>query len=162
MGLEVLIREGTSLVIHPDQVRQWKNAGLDIEREFVKLQNMLAPVLQTVSTSGPGASSTSAPDAAAIVEADADEEEAPADAEPANESTVTFESLEKLEASDKVTLRVGSGIAGLELLLTEGEKVYLLADKAKVIPRHSILGGFGAGKLLDLEPLHFPRLFVPF
>lgn len=109
MGLEVLIREGTSLVIHPDQVRQWKNAGLDIEREFVKLQqmhkekfmNMLAPVLETVSTSGPGASSTSAPDAAAIVEVDADEEEAPADPEPANESTVTFESLEKLEASDK-------------------------------------------------------------
>ena len=155
MGLEVLVREGTNLVIHPDQVRQWKNAGLEIEREFLKLQDahkekymgLLSPVLrESCQTQVAGASGASAPDA--IVEAEPEEDPEPP--QPENSSAETFESLQKLEESDKVAAKVPSAVAGVEILLTEGKNVYLLSEKAKVIPRHSVLGGFGAGKFLDV------------
>ena len=41
-----------------------------------------------------------------------------------------------------------SEVAGVVLLRTSSGKVFLLSEKDKALPRHSILGGFGTGKYL--------------
>lgn len=144
MKLEVLVRDGTKIVIHPDQVRMWKSKGEKYEADFLELSNqhtekyegMLASVIQQ---SAAGASSTSAM-------AEVDDEPPPEVEEGPEPELVSFESLAKLEAADPVAVRVSSEVAGVELLKTASNKLFLLAEKQKSIPRFAIIGGFGSGK----------------
>lgn len=157
LGLEVLVRDGTKLNIHKDQVKQWRNSGELISKEFSllestheeKFQSMLAPMIAAAGTSQTQAST-------ALVEAQGEEEDetngagAGAGTEPV-EGLTTYESLAKLEQEDKVKIKVPTAVPGVEVLLTENGKVFLLADKLKVVGRHSVLGGYGTGKLLVLH-----------
>ena len=153
MSLEVLVREGTKLVIHPDQVRQWQAKGPKFEEEFQELrqahtekyETMLASMIQ--QSSG-GASAGASQLVAAEVEDEPEQSENQAEGEP---ELVKFESFAKLSEADPVTIRTASEITGVELIKTASKKNFMMADKQKAIPRHSILGGFGTGKQLASE-----------
>lgn len=156
LSLEVLVREGSRVVIHQDQEKQWKNSGGEIERVFQdlkahhveKFQSLLSPMLAQTSEAQPagtGPSTASEQSVAAIADDDLPEVPDPA-AGAAPEAVTTFESLEKLEAEDKIKVRTASELAGVELLKTESGKIFIFSEKAKVVPKHTILGGFGSGK----------------
>ena len=154
MSLEVTVREGTKMVIHPDQVRQWQSRGEKFADEFKQIQKehsekyegMLASIIQ-------GTSSGSASQVGAH-EGGEDEDEGDGAAEsnpdpPLQNPLQTFESLEKLQEADPVTVKVASEIAGVELLRTTSKKIFVMSEKEKGIPRFAVLGGFGTGKRLS-------------
>ena len=148
------MREGTKLVIHPDQCRQWQSKGEKYAEEFnslreehaAKYESMLTTIIQQSSS----AASVSTPAAvtAAAAEAEDDAGDPAPEAAEEEQPLVTFESLEKLQAADPVAVKVVSEIAGVELIRTNSKKIFLYAEKAKAIPRNAILGGFGTGKQL--------------
>ena len=156
LSLEVLVREGSRIVIHQDQEKQWKNSGGEIEHAFTELkaqhmekfQSLLSPILTQTAEATAGQSSTPGTGQSVPAIADDGPEEvpdpAPTTATP--EAVATFESIEKLEAADKIKVRTASELAGVELLRTESGKVFLFSEKGKVVPKHTILGGFGSGK----------------
>ncbi len=163
LQLEVCVREGTTLKIHPDQVKQWKSSGAEFEQNFEELRNRHAETYAnslsglitqalTPAVSGPGAAAAAASptEAAVIPIEDEHEEPEPPQTQPQVQLT-TFESLEKLQESETVDAKCVSEVAGIELLRTSSGKIFLLSDKEKAIPRHTILGGFGTGKYLGLR-----------
>ena len=167
MSLEVLVREGTKLVIHPDQVRQWQAKGPKFEEEFQalrqlhteKYETMLASMIQSAGASSAGAGQIVAADL------EVDEREQTQSQAAAEPELVRFESIEKLTEADPVTVRTASEITGVELIKTASKKIFVMADRQKAIPRHSILGGFGTGKRLaslrrDFLKDFFPRMIL--
>ena len=98
MSLEVLVREGTKLVIHPDQVRQWQAKGPKFEEEFQELrqahtekyETMLASMIQ--QSSG-GASAGASQLVAAEVQDEPEQSENQTEGEL---ELVKFESFAKL------------------------------------------------------------------
>ena len=156
LSLEVLVREGSRIVIHQDQEKQWKNSGGEIEHAFSELkaqhvekfQSLLSPILAPTGEAAAattGQSSAPGQSVPAIADDEPEEVQEPApNATP--EAVATFESLEKLEAADKIKPRTASELAGVELLRMESGKVFIFSEKGKVVPKHTILGGFGSGK----------------
>ena len=157
MGLQVCVRRGTQLVIHPDQIKQWTNSGQELADAFQKLKehhdakymNALSSIIQA-----PAASSNQT--GSAVVAAVVADETAEGEAEnqdpgasggsgPSPEK-VTFESFDKLNQEDPIETRCASEVSGIELLLGKSGKVYICSDKDKVVPKFSVLGGFGTGK----------------
>lgn len=73
-----------------------------------------------------------------------------AEAKDAEEEAVSgltvFESFESLQAKDSVAARCQSEAGGVELLLGASKKIYIMSDKKRVLPRHTLLGGYGTGK----------------
>lgn len=164
MSLQVCVRQGTQIVIHPDQQRQWTSSGAEIEAEFKSLKSdhdrLYASALSQVIKER-GQTTTS------VVEAcgeDDDGGEAGADAAaPVQdaESTatpVTFESVEKLLEKDPAENRCSSEVAGIELFLGKSGNVYICSEKDRILGKFSVLGGFGTGKHLgsfSLQVLFF-------
>lgn len=146
MALEVLQREGTKLVIHPDQVRMWQSKGPKFADEFNELrrlhaekyEGLLADLIQQSSGTG----------SQVVPTEEGNEEETPERNEP-EPTLTTFESLDKLAAVDPVACKCASEIAGVELIRTTSKKIFLFSEKQKAIPRHAIIGGFGTGKSFD-------------
>ena len=60
----------------------------------------------------------------------------------------TFASMEELESTDPVAARCASEITGVEILKAKSGKIYLLSDKARIIPKHTLVGGYGTGKTI--------------
>lgn len=155
-SLEVLVREGTKMVIHRDQVKQWTNAGSDYEKEFEAIRSRHAESFQN-SLSSVISSQATGQSSQALVAVQDDEDAAPiaqsevAGAEQPQAAPVAFESVDKLDAVDKIKIRINSEVTSVELLKTESGKVFLLCDKAKVVPKHALLGGFGSGKYLCIS-----------
>ena len=159
MSLEVLVREGTKLSIHRDQVKQWTNAGCDYEKDFEALrshhaehfENLLASVISGGASSGQ--SQLAGQPSTAVVALDEDPattegNQGQGQGQPEIAEVVSFESVAKLESVDKIKCRLASEFAGVELLKTESGKVFLLSEKGKMVPKHALLGGFGSGKQL--------------
>lgn len=142
LKLEVTVRNGSSIEVHPDQIKTWRAQGGSYASEFEKLlteheqtyKNMLAGVIGNQT----GAASAQVVPAAEV--------EVP----EANPPAVTdFESLDALKAQDEISFKTSSEIADVELLRGKSGSTYLIAvKKNRDIPRHTIIGGFGTGKLL--------------
>lgn len=77
-----------------------------------------------------------------------------------------FENLEALEGEDgPLKPRCSSEVAGVEVLRGKSGSVYLMAlDKQKILPKHTLVGGFGTGKCLGkVSPcLTFLDIWVSF
>lgn len=60
----------------------------------------------------------------------------------------TFESVAALEAQDgPFGKRSASEITGVEIIKGKSGRIYLLsADKREIIPKYSLVGGYGTGK----------------
>lgn len=146
LKLEVTVRNGSSIEVHPDQIKTWRAQGGSYASEFEKLltehektyKNMLAGVISNQT----GAASAQVVPAAAEVEVP-----------EANPPAVTdFESLDALKAQDEISFKTTSEIADVELLRGKSGSTYLIAvKKNRDIPRHTIIGGFGTGKLLGYK-----------
>ena len=62
----------------------------------------------------------------------------------------TFENLAALEAADVVVTKCGSEVAGVDILKGRSGKIYLMSNgKKRIVPKHTLIGGFGAGKQLS-------------
>ena len=60
----------------------------------------------------------------------------------------TFESVVKLQEAEEILVRCASEVTGIEILKTKSGKVFLVAEKKRILPKHTLLGGFGTGKCL--------------
>ena len=149
LKLEVTVRSGSAIEIHPDQIKTWRTQGGNYAEEFEKLftghnttyKNMLAGVIGSTSS---GASSQQ------VVAAE-DTQGPGSDPPPV---VTDFESVEALKAQDEISYTAVSEIADVELLRGKSGSTYLVAvKKNKEIPRHTIIGGFGTGKLLGFKQL---------
>lgn len=66
----------------------------------------------------------------------------------------TFESIEKMEASEEILSRCVSEISGVEILKGKKGGIYLVSEKKRILPRHTLVGGYGAGKCLGFSLFH--------
>ena len=98
-----------------------------------KHQRILQSVLQGSSTSG-----DDQPVVTAVAPGGA--------AAPPGPTFKTFGSLEALEREEEIACRCASEFPGVELLKAKSGKVYLLSDKKKILPKLTLIGGFGTGK----------------
>lgn len=94
--------------------------------------------------------------ASASVDREGPEAEAavvPADGGGEGEDTElkSYGSVEELEKDDgPFVARCMSEIAGIEVIKGKSEKVYLVSvDKRRIVPKHTLLGGYGTGKRHD-------------
>jgi hypothetical protein len=110
LKLEVTVRTGTAVEIHPDQAKQWRAQGGNYTAEFEKLvahhdqhyKNMLSGVIQTGGDGG-GAAATSTDKQVIPVTDEADSSQtAAAAAAPVQE----FESMDSLKATDELNSKL--------------------------------------------------------
>lgn len=146
MPLSVVVRKGTHMVLHPDQVKQWTNAGLDFADKFEEVKrkhdekylNLLAPL---ISQGGQPAAGSSSQD---IVPAEETEETG---TDSSTTKPTTFESIEKLKESEEITVRCLSETPGVELIKRKSGKVMLLSEhKDRILSKWTLLASFGTGK----------------
>ncbi|CAK9042526.1 Uncharacterized protein SCF082_LOCUS24459 [Durusdinium trenchii] len=141
LELQVLVKSGSDFKIHPDQMRQWENAGHVIATKFAELkadhEKNFQPVLKNIIA------------ASASVDREGPEAEAavvPADGGGEGEDTElkSYGSVEELEKDDgPFVARCMSEIAGIEVIKGKSEKVYLVSvDKRRIVPKHTLLGGY--------------------
>ena len=141
LRLEVCVRDGARIVIKPDEDRYWMAQGGSLTDAYVALKEdhkknyeKLLCSLMPGGTSGQGS------------------EEQPA----ANETTaaaetgdtgppVEVDSLDKVKEAEKIEEELPSEVADISILRCASGKIYLLAKKDKLIPKHCQLGGFGTG-----------------
>ena len=149
LKLEVTVRNGTVIEIHPDHVKRWPNTAF--AKQFEQLSNehsqnfkeLLQPILTTAGEGG----TSSKTDALVSAENKAGKDDSGTDA--AKTVTLkTWDSFEKLHAEDEIAHRVASEIAGVELLKGKSGRFYVISEKGKVVAKHTLLGGFGTGKCL--------------
>lgn len=100
-------------------------------------QSRLKAVIQ--SGPSPGAEVVAVEEAAA---ADGGE---PTVASAAPEFT-SFENMDKLKEAEEILLQVPSEVAGIEIVKTKSLKIFLVSEKKRILPKHTLLGGFGTGK----------------
>ena len=67
------------------------------------------------------------------------------------ESQVTpksYESVEAFEKQEQIASRCMSEVAGIELIKAVSGKILVVSEKKRILPKLTLLGGFGTGKLL--------------
>ena len=146
MGLQVCVRQGTQIVVHPDQAKQWNNSGSDLAEQFQKLKadhddlyrDLLAPVIQKTQPT----SSQTTVEAEAVVPVEEPKDPKPLPAP----KVVVFESEAKLAEADPIKVKCVSEIQGITLIKTDSGKIYLCCDKDRILSKWMSLGGFGTGK----------------
>ena len=153
LKLEVTVRNGASIDVHPDEVKKWRSQHTSRVEEFEKLlsnhnamyKDMLCEVLKTTSTAAAQVAAVTA-----LVTGDPG-----IDAVNGKEddplAVTQFESLDKLQEEDPIRHRAASEVPDVELLRGASGKTYIMAGKkSRCIPKQTILAGFGTGKLLGL------------
>ena len=60
----------------------------------------------------------------------------------------TYESVQALQSQDEIASRCASEVAGVELLKTASGKILIVSEKKRILPKLTLLGGFGTGKHL--------------
>ncbi|CAE7238938.1 unnamed protein product [Symbiodinium sp. CCMP2592] len=153
LRLEVTVRDGTIIDIHPDHKKKWSQTAYAGEFERLAKQHaegvkdLLKPCLERTAAQEPAQAST----------ANDTEDTGGAAASAAGENLAlkAYESFEALNGEDEIKDRVNSEVTGVEILKSK-DKLYLMSEKARVLGKHTILGGFGTGKLFELK-----RKFVP-
>ena len=66
-----------------------------------------------------------------------------------------YDSFEELQKADSIQSRCVSELPGIELLKGDSGRLYLLADRERIIPKNTLIGGFGTGKPLNGEVMKF-------
>ena len=65
------------------------------------------------------------------------------------ENLKSFGSVAELEAADgPFKNRCASEVTGIELIKGKSGQIYLLSDRARIVSKHTLIGGFGTGKPL--------------
>ena len=105
-----------------------------------KFQSMLKNVVQ----------STPVTDVAALAVPENEPPVAEGTPQPDQPEFKTFQSFDALNAVDEVATRCMSELNGVEILKGKSGKIYLLSNKKRIIPKNTLIGGYGAGKCLDL------------
>ncbi|CAK9079166.1 unnamed protein product [Durusdinium trenchii] len=110
MGLKACVRQGTTIVVHPDQVRQWTNAGSEFGEKFATLKadhdarymHMLKDAISSQGVADDGdVDGGATPDAPGPTDSG---EDAP--------GPVTFSSEQKLAEVDPILSRCQSEVKG--------------------------------------------------
>ena len=70
--------------------------------------------------------------------------------EPGEVELTTVESVEKLGEQDPIEARCMSEVSGIEILVCKSGKCYLVSSKARILPKGTLMGAFGAGKFLAI------------
>ena len=160
MSLEVCARQGTQIVIHQDQVKQWTNAGADYAELFAEVRSQhnkrFLQILTPVLTKGSGALAV-AGDEPEIGE-EPGQEDAGAETHKPSLAPVIYDTMEKLTETEEVKFRCPSELSGVEVVCCKSGKLFLHSEKDRVVPKFSTLGGFGTGKRLGLPS--FFRVFL--
>ena len=79
----------------------------------------------------------------------ADESASTEQAGAAEQVPKVIESVEVLQQGDAIAHRCVSELAGVELIKTSSGKLYAVSEKKRIVPKLTLLGGFGTGKQLD-------------
>lgn len=87
---------------------------------------------------------------AASVEAAREEPAAGTEEQREQPDFQSFESIEKMQESEEILSRCVSEISGVEILKGKNGGIYLVSEKKRILPRHTLVGGYGAGKFLGL------------
>jgi len=103
------------------------------EKHEKKYQSILQNVIQ--------GGSTPAVDAAAAAV-----DEAPVVPYEESQDFKVYESVEKLP--EEVLNRCMSEISGIEIVKGKNDGLYMVSEKKRIIPKHTLVGGFGGGKYL--------------
>ena len=61
-------------------------------------------------------------------------------------SPVAFDSLDQLKEDQGITHQTPSEASGVQLVLTGSGRIFAVSDRDQVLPKHTQLGGFGAGQ----------------
>ena len=155
LKLEVTVRVGSDVEIHPDQTKQWRAQGSNYTSEFEKLlahhdQHFKKMLSGVIETGGGGAAATTSSENQVVPvadEADSSQSAAPAAAAPVQE----FESMDALKATDELKFKAVSEISDVELWRGKSNSTYLVATKrSRDLPANTLIAGFGTGKFLDL------------
>lgn len=149
LGLQVCVRQGTQIVVHPDQAKQWSNSGADLAEQFQKLKadhdevyrDLLAPVIQKMQPASSTSQAKFDSEAVVVVE----EEDKNPKPLPAPK-VMTFESEAKLAEADPIKVKCVSEMPGVNLIKTASGKIYLCCDKDRILAKWMSVGGFGTGK----------------
>ena len=67
----------------------------------------------------------------------------------------SFDSVEALEKQEQIAGSCMSEVAGIELIKTVSGKILIVSEKKRILPRLTLLGGFGTGKLLTSKVVSF-------
>ena len=70
------------------------------------------------------------------------------------------ESVEALQKDDPIAVRCVSEVAGVELLKTASGKLFVVAEKKRIVPKLTLLGGFGTGKQLEFDLFRVRSFFT--
>ena len=159
MGLKACVRQGTTIVVHPDQVRQWTNAGSEFGEKFATLKadhdaRYMRMLKDAISSQG-GASGANPPQPVAD-DGDVDggatpDAPGPTDSGEDAPGPVTFSSEQKLAEVDPILSCCQSEVSGIELIRTKSGKLYLISQKERVLAKWTLLGGYGTGKYLVIN-----------
>eukprot|EP00435_Cladocopium_sp_Y103_P051979 s1803_g16.t1 len=63
----------------------------------------------------------------------------------------SFESIEKMQESEAILSRCASEISGVEILKGKNGGIYLVSEKKRILPKHTLIGGYGAGKYIPFD-----------
>lgn len=63
-----------------------------------------------------------------------------------------FDSVEQLP--EEVLNRCASEVSAIEIVKGKNGGLYLVSDKKRILPKHTLVGGFGGGKYLGLLVWH--------
>lgn len=148
LKLEVTVRNGSCVEIHPDQVKLWTTTK-PFDAEFASVleehnrdfKDILAEAGVLTSKDGT---------VVAMEDPGVNNQEPGQVPETELPKLNEFESEEKLNAADNVKFRAVSEVSDVELLRTASGKTYLLSKKMKTLARHLIIAGYGTGKLPGL------------
>ncbi|CAE7836491.1 unnamed protein product [Symbiodinium sp. CCMP2592] len=165
LPLQVLVREGVNMVVHPDYVRKWGNCGGELGQEQLALyhpsknrykklvaehekshQLLLKDIISNNSGTTLTPNRTLNPQTHETDAGEPNRAEPPPAALP--ETSKTYESEEAMinGESSAINFRVASEIQGVELVRLQNGKSFIVPDKDKVIAKWTCVGGYGTGR----------------
>ena len=111
------------------------------EKHEKNYQTILQNVIRSGSTPAIDAADAAGDDAAIVPHED-----------PANQCQEEFKVYESVEKLPEEALnRCMSEISGVEIVKGKNGGLYLVSERKRIVPKHTLVGGFGAGKYLSLS-----------
>ena len=142
VSFEVLERSGGKMLIKSDENKLWLSQGGTITEDYKALH---AKHMELI---GSGIDVVESPQAPAETGGGGEGETTAGPTSPPCEEK---ESLEKLQESPGVEVKVASEISGVDLVLAKDSSLWLVASTDKVVAKNSQLGGFGTGQYVPAE-----------
>ena len=141
LKLEVCCRDGSRIILKPDEERYWASQGGTIGEEFAALKadhtQHYEKLLAHMTPGGSGGN--------AVGKAVEDDEDERSGTNGGGEEMKVFENLDKLKEHETLVEEVQSEVPDVLIHRAESGKLYLSATKDKSLPKHCQIGGFGTG-----------------